>query len=312
MVSLQLGLHQNSLELVKTQIAGSKLNVPTNNWELKLKCRFSLGMSPAVFLTSSSWRWHCQSTGHSGCQGSKPASLKRCTATPAHQHHQPAYLNADGNSALPRRWAGNDWNHTMGWMDSTKATWPVVLSVPSSVSPAGLFRALNSTLALLGLHQRSWKQKIAETLLKGRKREGATLLGLGTTQSSCWTPARTFNWSGTELDHHPEQSWASLRVLEQPLSPPVKRERQREVRDRGNCALITRQHLGSGRNSKQILNNLQIAFFLGLPLGFSGLLALIESRVLQWTLVTCYVQLFQMTGATWRYFLSVVEHVLCS
>lgn len=35
--------------LVKTQIAGSKLNVSANNRELKLKCRFSLGRSQLSF-----------------------------------------------------------------------------------------------------------------------------------------------------------------------------------------------------------------------------------------------------------------------
>lgn len=156
---------------------------------------------PAVFLTSFSWRRHCQSAGHSGCQGSKPVSLKGCAATPTHQSHQQAYLNADENSAMPRRCAGNDCNHTVGWRNSTRLHGRSPCQSPALSVPSSAIQGPELSSGSLGFAPKVLKTKNCRNPLK-RKKEAATLLGLRTTQCSHWTPAWTSSWSGAELDHH--------------------------------------------------------------------------------------------------------------
>ena len=93
----------------------------------------------------------------------------------------------------------------------------------------------------------SWKQQVAETLFKGRKKEPETLFDLGVTQSACWRRAGTPSWAKGLLSHHqldniPED------ITTAPLTSSEKKKREggkeggRETK-RGNRALITRWHL---------------------------------------------------------------------
>lgn len=161
---------------------------------------------------------------------------------------------------MTRRWVENDWNHTMGWMDTfatqTHGQYKGCLAgptlVPSSVSPVAPSQGLECSSGSLGFAPKVEfseclkNHKLQKPSHKGKRESQQPDLAL-----ECHSP-RAGHQCG--LLAEPESSWtiitwASLRILIQPFSPWVKRERQREERREGGK--------GGGKKKMAIVLSLQ-------------------------------------------------------